>query len=572
MKRAIARAMPLALSLLLLLLIWYWGAAQLGNFLPAPHVVVSTFFDELQNGDLWQQLRVSGLRVLVSIVLGTALAMPLAVLAAESRQVNRFLSPIIYFLYPVPKIVFIPIIILVYTRLVQRFDADFLISPNPPIVILITIIIFFQIYVIVRDATAQLPAQTLASVRSLGASRAQRLRYVYLPVSLPATVTALKISVGTAVAVLFIAETLVGNNVGLGHYILVEQLNRFAYPELYAGVLALSLLGGLLFIVLTLAESLLTRWQKQSYTWADMLVSLLKPWLLAARPRTLLLAVANIAMGVFLAASRGNINLTVAGLAVLTAILLQILSNLANDYGDTRHGLDNDMRVGPKRAVQSGLVSQQAMLRGVIFTAALSIVSGLGLVITAFGMGSLPLLLLFVLLGGASIWAAIAYTATESPYGYVGLGDLMVFIFFGLIAVLGSYFLQTQSLSFDLLLPAAASGLLSVAVLNVNNVRDLESDKLAGKRSVPVRLGANNARIYHATLLLLSVLLAVAYVLINYNSPWQFLFVLALPLLALNGIWVWQRRAAAELDPLLKQMSISTLVFTLLFSLGQIIA
>lgn len=297
-----------------------------------------------------------------------------------------------------------------------------------------------------------------------------------------------------------------------------------------------------------------------------------KPWLLAARPRTLLLAIANISMGIFLAAARGEAKPAIGALAIVTAILLQILSNLANDYGDARHGLDNEARVGPKRAVQSGLVTQRDMLRGVVITAALSALSGLALVILAFGLARLPLVLLFVGLGGAAIWAAIAYTATDKPYGYAGLGDLMVFLFFGLVAVLGTYFLQTQTLSWDLVLPAAASGLLSVAVLNVNNVRDLESDKLAGKQSVAVRLGAKKARLYHAALLLASSVLALAFVLLNYTSPWQFLFVFSLPLLVLNGVKLWRGRGAAEIDPLLKQMSISTLVFTLLFSLGQVLA
>ena len=294
-------------------------------------------------------------------------------------------------------------------------------------------------------------------------------------------------------------------------------------------------------------------------------------WLSAARPRTLLLAIANILMGIFLAASRGKADFAVGLLCIITAVLLQILSNLANDYGDARHGLDNDERVGPKRAVQSGLISQNDMLRGVIVSAALCVVSGLSLLVAAFGLSNLPLTLLFVALGGAAIWAAVAYTATDKPYGYAGLGDGMVFVFFGLVAVLGSYFLQANSSSWDLLLPAAASGFLSVAVLNVNNVRDLESDKKAGKRSLPVRLGARNARLYHSLLLILSALCALLYVLLNYRSPWQYLFVLSLPLLVINAVKLWRGRSAADIDPLLKHMSISTLVFTLLFSLGQVI-
>ena len=256
-------------------------------------------------------------------------------------------------------------------------------------------------------------------------------------------------------------------------------------------------------------------------------------------------------MGSFLAASRGAADITVGLLCILTAILLQILSNLANDYGDSRHGLDNHERVGPARAVQSGLITQSDMLRGVIVTSILCVISGLTLLITAFGL-SIPIILLFVALGAGAIWAAVAYTATDKPYGYVGLGDLMVFVFFGLVAVLGSYFLQTQTLSWDLLLPAAASGLLSVAVLNVNNVRDLESDKRAGKLSLPVRLGARGARLYHSALLLLSGLCALAYVLLNYSSPWQYLFTLSLPLLVINALKLWRGRSAAEIDPAAK--------------------
>ena len=294
-------------------------------------------------------------------------------------------------------------------------------------------------------------------------------------------------------------------------------------------------------------------------------------WIKAARPRTLLLAIANICMGIFLAASAGSVNTLVATLCIITAAALQILSNFANDYGDAKHGLDNDERVGPKRAVQSGTISSKAMLRAMVITALIAILTGLALVISAFGLGSLIYVLLFVLLGGAGIWAAIAYTATDNPYGYVGLGDLMVFLFFGLLAVLGSYFLQAKSLNWTLLLPATASGLLSVAVLNVNNVRDLEADKKAGKNSIPVRIGERNARIYHAFLLGGAMLSAIIYVLIQVSGPWQWLFLLVAPLLIANTRALFIRQNAAEIDPLLRQMSIATLIFTFLFGIGQVL-
>ncbi len=297
----------------------------------------------------------------------------------------------------------------------------------------------------------------------------------------------------------------------------------------------------------------------------------MRTWLLAARPRTLLLATASIGMGVFLAAADGEARWGVALLSLLSAVLLQILSNLANDYGDARHGADSGSRVGPKRAVQSGLLTPARMRNAIVLTALTAALCGLLLVWSALGSRGLVWSFAFIALGGAAIWSAIAYTATRKPYGYVGLGDLMVFLFFGPVAVLGSYFLQVGALRWALVLPAVASGLLAVAVLNVNNIRDLESDRLAGKRSLPVRVGLRKARVYHLFLLVGSAAAALAYVLLEYLSPWQFLFVLALPMLAQNGFAVW-RWNALELDPLLKQMSISTLVFTALFGVGQLLA
>ncbi len=240
----------LLLDIALLLLVWF-AAAQLldKNYLPGPGKVVATFALELQGG-LLRHVWVSTWRVLVSVALGGLVAAPLAIAAAEGKTLDRFLSPLIYFLYPVPKIVFLPIIILILGL------------GNPSIIFLIALVVFFQIYVIVRDATAGVPLETVDSVNALGASRWQRLRYVYIPVSLPAVVTALKVSVGTAVAVLFIAET-IGNNVGLGYYIVVEQWNRFAYAKVYAGILALSLLGSALFSGLSWLERRLNRWQRR---------------------------------------------------------------------------------------------------------------------------------------------------------------------------------------------------------------------------------------------------------------------------------------------------------------------
>ncbi|MFD1872298.1 1,4-dihydroxy-2-naphthoate polyprenyltransferase [Hymenobacter bucti] len=297
----------------------------------------------------------------------------------------------------------------------------------------------------------------------------------------------------------------------------------------------------------------------------------MSPWISAFRPRTLPLALASILTGGFLAKSVGQFNWPVVALAALTTILLQILSNLANDYGDSQNGADSVHRQGPVRAVQSGAITPAEMKRAMWGFGLAALASGVALLLVALGFQAVWVLLTFFVLGLSAIWAAVNYTAGSRPYGYAGLGDVSVFLFFGIVGVCGTYFLQTRTLPLAVLLPAAALGCFATAVLNVNNIRDIVSDKLAGKITVPVRLGPQHARRYHWLLLVLGVGAAVVYVALNYHSLWQWLFVLSLPLFLFNGRQVWARQESMHLDPLLKQMALSTLVFTLLFGLGQVI-
>lgn len=294
-------------------------------------------------------------------------------------------------------------------------------------------------------------------------------------------------------------------------------------------------------------------------------------WLSAMRPRTLPLAIASILMGTSLAAAHGSFNWLVAALCFITACLLQILSNLANDYGDSRHGADSASRLGPPRAVQSGLVTADQMLRAMALVAVLAMVSGLLLLWVAFLGAEISSALVFVVLGGAAVGAAITYTAGKLPYGYAGLGDLAVLVFFGWVGVLGSYYVQAIALAPLLILPATSCGFLAVAVLNVNNIRDLNSDRLAGKRSVPVRLGLEKARVYHWLLLTLPVILAVAYVLLSQGGLWEYLFLLTVPLLIRNGLAIGRTDDLPTLNPWLKQMSLTALLFAVLFSVGQLL-
>lgn len=292
-------------------------------------------------------------------------------------------------------------------------------------------------------------------------------------------------------------------------------------------------------------------------------------WLSAMRLRTLPLALASIGMGAFLAAKQGGFRLSVFMLCLLTTISLQILSNLANDYGDTIHGADNADREGPSRAVQSGLITKTQMRVAMGIAVGVSLAFGIALLVVS-GV-SMKVFTIFMGLGLLAILGAILYTNGVRPYGYVGFGDLSVFLFFGWLGVLGTFYLQLGYVTWDLLLPGAACGLFTVAVLNVNNIRDIESDIKAGKLSIPARLGRHRATNYHLGLLIIGLTCAFLYTYIHYERPSQLLFLIVLPLLIINARAVKTKLAARDLDPYLKQMAISTLVFVLFFGIGNLI-
>lgn len=298
------------------------------------------------------------------------------------------------------------------------------------------------------------------------------------------------------------------------------------------------------------------------------------PWITAMRLRTLPLALASIAMGSFLAVAQNRFNLPVFLLCVLTTIFLQILSNLANDYGDYVNGADHSDRKGPDRMVHTGRITPNRMKIAIGAFVLLSLTSGIALLSVSIGFSAttLKILLGFFTLGILSIIAAIKYTMGKNPYGYAGMGDVSVFLFFGVIGVSGSYYLQALDWTSDILLPSFACGFFSAAVLNVNNIRDIDSDAQAGKKSIPVRLGPKMARIYHIALLVLGVSSALLFTYLHYHSPFQFLFLLALPLILMNGLKVYKLSTPEALDPYLKQMAMTTLLFVITFGVGLILA
>jgi len=302
-----------------------------------------------------------------------------------------------------------------------------------------------------------------------------------------------------------------------------------------------------------------------------LLVKLLTVWISALRLRTLPLATSSIIVSGGLAIQHNVFNLTIFLLSLLTALLLQILSNLANDYGDALTGVD-EQRIGPERAMQSGLISASAMKNALILMTALCIVSGLFLLNVSFHH-DLKSWLIFLVLGALAVMAAITYTMGKLPYGYRAMGDLAVFIFFGLLGVLGCFYLQALTLSIFLVLPAISVGLLSAAVLNINNMRDIYNDQKANKITLVVLLGRQKAFIYHLLLIGISLLCAIIYIHHIENSQyWQYLFMLVVIPLTKSCLQIAneikkESREGDIFNEELKNTAVSTFVFSLLFAI-----
>lgn len=292
-------------------------------------------------------------------------------------------------------------------------------------------------------------------------------------------------------------------------------------------------------------------------------------WFTTARPRTLPLALASIIIGSALAYWAGKFDLITTLLAFITTILLQVLSNFANDYGDHVKGSDTAERIGPLRAIQYGTITEAQLKQAVILLSIFSFLSGA--LLTVYAYESIQDLIVFLALGAISIVAAITYTVGKKAYGYLGLGDLFVLIFFGFVAVIGVFYLQAHEIKPQIFLPALGCGLLSVAVLNINNLRDIEQDRKAGKNTLIVRIGSANGRKYHVALLVVAMLSYLVFALTELHHWYNYLFLLATPLLAKHALFVYRHQNPAELRPILGQMAGLALITNLLFSLSIVL-
>lgn len=291
----------------------------------------------------------------------------------------------------------------------------------------------------------------------------------------------------------------------------------------------------------------------------------IKYWIQASRIETLPLSISGIVLGSFFAYYNYGFDNIIFVLSLITAISFQILSNFANDYGDGILGTDKN-RIGPKRVIASGKLTFEEIKKGIIVNIFISITLSYSLVKYSFKSDYL-FIIIFLFLSIFSILAAIKYTMGKTPYGYYGFGDIFVFIFFGLLSVFGSYFLQTKSIDFEVFILGAIIGFLCVGVLNLNNIRDIENDSKMNKKTIPSRIGFKNAKFYHYCLIILSLLLIILFTA-KFKISNNFILIIfgILPIL-FHLFKVIQAKSPIEFKPLLKQLALSTFFFSIFMSI-----
>ncbi|GGK34674.1 1,4-dihydroxy-2-naphthoate octaprenyltransferase [Yeosuana aromativorans] len=294
-------------------------------------------------------------------------------------------------------------------------------------------------------------------------------------------------------------------------------------------------------------------------------------WISAMRLRTLPLSISGIILASCLAEYNGFFNWKIFTLSILTTLSFQILSNLANDYGDGMKGTDNLDRIGPERAIQSGKITPESMFNAIKISVLISIFLATMLIFVSFRAQHFFLALMFFVLGMASVAAAMQYTIGKNAYGYKGYGDLFVFVFFGLVSVIGCYVLYSKQIDHVVFLPAITIGLLSTAVLNLNNMRDIESDKKAQKFTLAVKLGRNNAKKYHDFLIGSAILISGLFGILYYTSPFNLIFMVAYIPLILHLLRVNKIKELHLLDPELKKLALTTFLLAILMGIGHLL-
>lgn len=292
-------------------------------------------------------------------------------------------------------------------------------------------------------------------------------------------------------------------------------------------------------------------------------------YIASMRLRTLPLSMSGVILGLMLAAADYQVRWDTIVLTLLTTAFLQILANVSNEYGDYKSGTDSSDRKGPAYSLTGGFLTENDFKVMIWIYIILCAISGLALIKISFGTLIDLEPALMILLGAAAIKAATHYTLGKNPYGYRGLGDIYVFLFFGLVSVLGAYYVASHNLRPLMLLPASAIGLFSVGVLNVNNIRDMETDART-RKTIPLRIGERNAKIYQTALVAGGWICMTVFTFLRIPDPWHFLFLATLPLFVIHIVGVWKKSGKA-LDPMLPLLVMSTFAFSILGGLGFLV-
>jgi 1,4-dihydroxy-2-naphthoate polyprenyltransferase len=526
-----ARILTSALSLvspLLIILAWEWAVTtKVLNpfFWPKPSNIVTTLAGLAQTGELWSALGASVMRVTLGFLAGAIPGVMLGLLIGISGVARAILDPIAALINPIPKILIV-FFIGILGGLSERTR-----------IISVAVGIFFLILLDVAAAVRRIEPRYFEVARSFGGNRLDEFLTVALPASLPSILNTLKLSLAYALTLLLGVEVFNGATDGIGK-LTWEAYQNYQLDRLGAGIIIFALMGWIASLAVDFITPALIPWLPRAVGAADdnpirrtlgILWRASRPWSFGA-------AVIPVTLGAILAAYEGKFNLWLFVLTVVGSIAIQAGTNLINDYYDYLKGADSEESLGVGKAIQLGVMTpRQVFIEGI---AAFAIGSIIGLYLVSVAG---PFILF---LGVFSVLAGFFYTAGPAALAYIGLGEITVFVFMGPVMVLGAYYVQAQQISGLAVLASIPIGFLVAAILHANNLRDMESDKAIGKRTLATILGRARANIEYYVLVGGSYLVLVIMVVLRVAPPYTLAALVTFP-----AAWALMRRVSANTDP-----------------------
>lgn len=542
------------LSPILLIALWE-GAVQLGwlnrIFIPPPSEVFSTLGDLIASGQLFRDIGISMTRITVGFLLGGIPAVILGLLMGVSAPARAIIKPLAAAIYPIPKIALLPLVIVVLG------------IGEASKIALIAVSVFFLVILNVAASVLQIDPQYFEVARSFGARSRDLFWTVALPASMPGIMNSIKLGMGFALTIIVGVE-FVGANDGIGWFIW-QSYELYKIPSMLAGLVAVAVVGWLVTILLDELEYLLVPWQARSVRLKEVRVQQrVRVWWGAVRPWSYTAAVIPVLLGANIAAYDSVVNLWLLALVLIGSIAIQLGTNLINDYYDYRKGTDGPHSLGTGGSLLRGdLTPRQVLVGGLL---AFAVGSAIGLYLVSVTGPFIFWLGLF------SVITGFLYTAGPFALAYVGLGEVAVFIFMGPVIVIGSYYVQAGKVTWPVLLASLPVGFLVAAILHANNLRDLESDRKIGKRTLATLLGRAGANVEYYVLVV-GTYLSLAITVVLGIVPWLTLItILTLPLAIRLMRIVAAETEPSLLHPVLRQTAKLHMQFGVLLVAGWAVA